>query len=56
MSKTSGSKVTARVTPMTQRAASRITSATAKANGGCVPKGSFAARVESAATRSTSRK
>lgn len=34
---------------MSKAAASRIQSATAKANGGAVPKGSFAARAQSAA-------
>ncbi|WP_084629060.1 hypothetical protein [Neptunomonas japonica] len=34
---------------MSNAAASRIQSATAKANGGAVPKGSFAARAQSAA-------
>ncbi len=34
---------------MTQSDASRIQSATAKANGGQVPKGSFASRAQSAA-------
>jgi hypothetical protein len=38
-------------TPMTQTAASRIQSATAKANSGNVAKGSFAARAESAAAK-----
>lgn len=38
---------------MTQAAASRIQSATARANGGQVSSGSFAARVQSAATTST---
>ncbi|QKX17311.1 hypothetical protein [Microbulbifer sp. YPW1] len=36
-------------TPMTQKAASRITSATAKQSGGSVPSKSFAARAERAA-------
>lgn len=56
MSKSKGSTVAASGTPMTQKAASRITSATAKANGGSVPKNSIAARAESAANRSTPRK
>ncbi len=37
---------------MTPQAAQRIQSATAKANGGTVPKGSFAARATSAAAKS----
>ncbi|MCK4258648.1 MAG: hypothetical protein KAX49_06705 [Halanaerobiales bacterium] len=37
--------------PMTQKAASRIQSATARNNGGIVPKGSFASRTQSAATK-----
>lgn len=37
---------------MTQAAASRIQSATATRNGGTVPKGSFAARAQSAAATS----
>ena len=37
--------------PMTQEAAQRIQSATAKANGGSVPKGSFAARATSSAAK-----
>jgi len=36
---------------MTRAAASRIQSATAKANGGAVPKGSFAAKAQSAASK-----
>ncbi len=35
--------------PMTTAAAARIQSAASKANGGIVPKGSFAARAQSAA-------
>lgn len=38
-------------TPMTKAAAARIQSATAKANGGVVPKGSFAAKATSAAAK-----
>lgn len=38
-------------TPMTQSDAARIQSATAKANGGHVPKGGFAARAQRAAAR-----
>jgi len=38
-------------TLMTPKAAARIQSATAKANGGSVPKGSFAARAQSAAAK-----
>lgn len=38
-------------TPMTGTAAARIQSATAKANGGAVAKGSFAARAQSAAAK-----
>ena len=37
--------------PMTGTAAARIQSATAKANGGAVAKGSFAARAQSAAAK-----
>lgn len=40
--------------PMSKAAAARIQSATAKSNGGIVPKGSFAARAQSAANRSGS--
>ncbi len=39
-------------TPMTSQAAARVQSATAKASGGQVAKGSFAARAQSAAARS----
>lgn len=53
MSKSKGSTVTTSGTPMTQKAASRITSAIAKANGGSVPKNSVAARAERAANRPT---
>lgn len=38
-------------TPMTQTAASRIQSATARTTGGTVAKGSFPARVQSAAAK-----
>ena len=38
-------------TPMTGLAAARIQSATAKASGGAVAKGSFAARAQSAAAK-----
>lgn len=41
---------------MTSQAASRIQSAAAKANGGKVGKGSFAARAQSAAAKNTGRK
>jgi hypothetical protein len=40
---------------MSKAAAARIQSATAKANGGSVPKGSFAARAQSSASASSSR-
>lgn len=40
-------------TPMTPQAAQRIQSATAKAGDGTVPKGSFAARAASAATKNS---
>lgn len=43
------SKSSAKSTPMTSQAAARIQSSTAKANGGQVPAGSFAARAQSAA-------
>ena len=43
-------------TPMTSKAASRIQSATAKANGGSVPKGSFASRAQRAAAKNSSKK
>jgi len=39
---------------MSKAAAARIQSATAKANGGVVPKGSFAARAQSTASQSGS--
>ena len=42
-------------TPMTGTAAARIQSAMAKANGGAVSKGSFAARAQSAATKAGKR-
>lgn len=38
---------------MTPQAAQRIQSATAKANGGSVPKGSFAARATSSAAKNS---
>lgn len=38
-------------TPMSPAAAARIQSSTAKQNGGCIPKGSFAAKAQSAAAR-----
>lgn len=37
--------------PMTKAAAARIQSVTAKANGGMVPKGSFAAKATSVASK-----
>lgn len=40
-------------TPMTSKAAQRIQSATAKAHGGTVPKGSFAARATSSASKNS---
>lgn len=40
-------------TPMTSDAAARIQSATAKQNGGSVPKGSVAARASSAAAKNS---
>lgn len=40
--------------PMTPNAAARIQGATAKANGGVVPKGSFATRAQSAAAKGPS--
>jgi len=40
-------------TSMTPKSAARIQSATAKNNGGNVPKNSFAARAQSAAARHT---
>lgn len=39
---------------MSKAAAARIQSATAKLNGGSVPKGSFAARAQSAASKAES--
>ncbi|MEO1927595.1 MAG: hypothetical protein ABGX26_02790 [Nautiliaceae bacterium] len=42
--------------PMTSKAASRIQSATAKANGGRVPKGSFATRAQRAAAKNSSKR
>tara|TARA_R110002167_G_scaffold189959_5_gene392170 strand:- start:67 stop:222 length:156 start_codon:yes stop_codon:yes gene_type:complete len=44
---------TTRLSVMTPQAAQRIQSATAKANGGGVPKGSFAARATSAAAKNS---
>ena len=43
-------------TPMTTKAAGRIQSSTAKASGGKVAKGSFAARAQSAAAKGGSKK
>ena len=43
------------VSPMTQAAASRIQSTTARSNGGGVPKGSFAARAQRAAAKGGNR-
>ena len=40
-------------TKMTPEAAARIQSATAKSNGGTVPKGSFSSRASSAASKNT---
>jgi hypothetical protein len=40
-------------TPMTKSAASRIQSATAKSTGGKIGKGSFAAKAQSVAAKST---
>jgi hypothetical protein len=40
-------------TTMNQAAASRIQSATAKANGGAVPKDSFAAKAQSVAAKNS---
>lgn len=40
-------------TPMTPAAASRIQSATAKANNGQTPKGSFAAKAQTVAAKNT---
>ncbi|MFC4342131.1 hypothetical protein [Cupriavidus numazuensis] len=48
---TAPKKSSAPGTPMTQSAASRIQSATARASGGGVPKGGFAARAQRAATK-----
>lgn len=41
----------AKATPMTPKAAARIQSSTASKNGGSVPKGSFASRAQSVATK-----
>ncbi|MCC5796305.1 MAG: hypothetical protein JJU48_03130 [Methylophaga sp.] len=41
-------------TPMSTAAAARIQSATAKQNGGITPKGSFAAKAQSAASHNAS--
>ena len=43
-------------TPMTTKAAGRIQGAAAKANGGRVAKGSFAARAQRAAAKAGSKK
>lgn len=48
-SKTSTRSVSAK--PMTQTAASRIQAATAKAHGGVVTKGTFAARAQTTAAK-----
>jgi len=40
---------------MNQAAASRIQAATAKANGGTVPKGSFAAKAQSTAAKNSTK-
>ncbi|PHQ15124.1 hypothetical protein [Marinobacter profundi] len=42
-------------TPMTPAAAARIQSATAKANGGKTPKGSFAAKAQSVASKNSTK-
>jgi hypothetical protein len=52
---TKTSKPAAPVTPMTPADAGRIQGATAKANGGIVPKESFAARAQRAAAKSGKR-
>jgi len=41
---------------MTKAAAARVQSATAKANRGKVPKGSFAAKAQSAASRNSTKR
>ena len=41
---------------MNKAAASRIQSSTAKSNGGQTPKGSFAAKAQSAAAKNSSKK
>lgn len=48
---TKTSAPSAPATPMTATAAARIQGATAKANGGMVAKGSFAARAQSTAAK-----
>ena len=48
-----GIKTMSKKTPITPKSAARIQSATAKQNGGSVPKGSFASRAQSAAARNT---
>jgi len=48
---TKTSTQSAPATPMTETAAARIQKATAKANGGTVSKGSFAARARRAAAK-----
>lgn len=45
------SKSSAPKAPMTKAAASRIQASSSKANGGTTPKGSFAARAQSAAAK-----
>lgn len=54
MAKSSSKGSKSSSTPMTQAAASRIQSSTAKAHGGSVPAGSFAARAQSAAANNSS--
>jgi len=47
--------IMAKQTQMTTSAAARIQSATAKANGGSTPKGSFGARAQSVAAKNSSK-
>ena len=53
MAKNNSSRSSSASTPMTGKAAARIQGGAAKANGGGVSKGSFAARAQAAAARSS---
>jgi hypothetical protein len=54
--KDAGKNTSPASTPMTTKAAARVQSSETKASSGQVQKGSFAARAQSAAARSSSKK